>query len=344
MSEGVGVNRQIVLVERPIGPLTDDHFRLREVPIPEPAEGEILTRTLYLSIDPANRVWIGGDSYRPAVALGGPMDGYSLSRVETSKHPDFVPGDVVHDENGWQDYRVNAPGRLIKVQPREPLERHLSVLGLTGLTAYFGLLDIGRPRSGECVLVSSAAGAVGSITGQIAKLKGCRVVGVAGGAEKCDWIVDELGFDAAIDYKAETDIGQALADACPDGIDVYFDNVGGDTLQAALFLMNRGGRVVCCGSISHYDAAQVPAGPVGIPALLVARRLRLEGFLVTDYRERWESATTELERWLDSGEIQSREDVIDGLERAPQALADLLVGANFGKRIVRVATESPMLR
>ncbi len=265
------------------------------------------------------------------------MDGLTLSRVELSNHPDFAVGELVRNENGWQDYRVCVPEELRPLDVREPHPRYLGVLGMTGVTAYFGMTDIGAPREGESIVVSSAAGAVGSVAGQIARIAGARVVGIAGGPEKCRWLTEELGFDAAIDHKSVAEIGGALEEACPDGIDVYFDNVGGKTLEAALFLCNTHARIVCCGSISNYEESRLPPGPVGVPPLLVARRLRMQGFLVMDYGDRWSEAEGRLADWLESGQLVAREDVVDGLERAPSALIDVLHGAHFGKRVVRVA-------
>jgi NADPH-dependent curcumin reductase CurA len=212
----------------------------------------------------------------------------------------------------------------------------MGALGITGLTAYYGLLDIGQPKAGETVLVSAAAGAVGSIAGQIARIKGCRVVGTAGGAEKCDWLIRELGFDAAIDYKS-ADLRRSLRTACPQGIDVYFDNVGGEVLQTALFLMNERGRIVCCGNLSQYNAEKPAPGPIGVPGLLVVKRLRMEGFIVMDHFATRPRAEVELAGWIDSGQIKVAEDVVDGLEQAPRALAELFAGRNRGKLLVRVS-------
>jgi NADPH-dependent curcumin reductase CurA len=334
-----GVNRQIIVAELPNGPLEERHFASREVPVPQPGEGEVLTRTLYLSIDPANRAWMQGPTYREAVQEGDVMHGGGLGEVVQSKAAGFAPGDLVECMSGWQEYAVHKAGDIGKVHPRGPLTHHLSVLGLTGLTAYFGLLDLGKPKTGETVVVSAAAGAVGNVVGQIARIKGCRVVGLAGSPAKCAWITNDLGFDAAINYKKEP-VFQALKDHCPKGIDVYFDNVGGEILQAALFQMNLFGRIPCCGAVSMYDTATPPPGPYGIPGLLVVKRLTMQGFIVTDFYSRRRPAIDEMAGWIAAGRLKVREDIIDGLENAPRALIGLLHGDNIGKRMVRVGDGS----
>jgi NADPH-dependent curcumin reductase CurA len=333
------VNRQLVLVNRPKGPLAETDFQYREGEIPEPGPGEALTRTLYISIDPANRAWMSPvRTYVDPVELGGVMDGFTLAEVVRSNVPGLAAGDLVESMNGWQDYRV-LPGRLLhKVPRRRPLSLILSGLGVTAKTAYFGLLEVGRPLAGETVVVSAAAGATGSVVGQIAKIHGCRVVGLAGSEDKCRWITQDLGFDEAIDYKAEN-VGRALAAACPRGIDVYFDNVGGDILEACLFRMNDRGRVVCCGAVSQYDTGAPAAGPRGVPGLLVVKRLRMEGFIVMDHYARRAEAEDALARWIAEGRLKVQEDVIEDLENAPRALIGLLHGDNTGKRMVRVVPE-----
>lgn len=333
------VNRQLVLVNRPKGPLAETDFQYREGEIPEPGPGEALTRTLYISIDPANRAWMSPvRTYVDPVELGGVMDGFTLAEVVRSNAPGLAAGDLVESMNGWQDYRV-LPGRLLHtVARRRPLSLILSGLGVTAKTAYFGLLEVGRPLAGETVVVSAAAGATGSVVGQIAKIHGCRVVGLAGSEDKCRWITQDLGFDEAIDYKAEN-VGRALAAACPRGIDVYFDNVGGDILEACLFRMNDRGRVVCCGAVSQYDTGAPAAGPRGVPGLLVVKRLRMEGFIVMDHYARRAEAEDALSRWIAEGRLKVQEDVIEGLENAPRALIGLLHGENTGKRMVRVVPE-----
>lgn len=331
-------NRRWILRRRPTGPLTEDVFELTHAAIPEPSPGQVLVRTLCLSLDPANRVWIMGPSYREAVEVGAVMDGFAVGQIARSEDPGLAVGDLVTGELGWQDYALVAAGRVRKLDPlpRTPLSYYLGVLGVTGLTAYVGLLDIGRPRPGETVLVSGAAGATGSVAGQIARIRDCRVVGIAGGPEKCRWLTDELGLDAAIDYRNE-DVRKALATHCPQGVDVYFDNVGGKILEAALFAMRRHGRIVCCGAVSGYDRGTPMPSPLGIPGLLIGNRLEMKGFIVFDHADRFDEARRDLAGWVAEGRVQVREDRIDGLERAPEGLMGLLAGHNIGKRWVHVA-------
>ena len=329
-------NRQILLVETPKDKLGPQHFRLSQTALPTPKEGEVLLRVRYISLDAANRAWMQGATYREAVGAGSVMAGGAIAEVVESKSPGFTAGDLVFADTGWQDY-VALPGkRLIKVPKIEPMTHLLSVFGIAGLTAYFGLLRIADPKAGETVVVSAAAGSVGSLVGQIAKVKGCRVIGIAGGQQKCEWLVRELGFDAAVDYKAGP-IFKTLKEAAPKGIDVYFDNVGGDILEACLFQMNNGGRVSCCGAVSAYDGAAPPAGPRGVPGLIVVKRLTLKGFIVTDYFAERDQALGDLQAWVAAGKLKVEEDVIDGLENTPRALIGLLAGENRGKRMVKVA-------
>jgi NADPH-dependent curcumin reductase CurA len=333
------VNRQIFVVELPRGPLEERHFELREAALPQPAKGEVLTRTLYLSLDAANRAWMQGATYTAPVQAGTVMRGATLSEVVSSDDPAFSPGDIVESASGWQEYAVHRPGELRRVEPRGPLTHHLSVYGGTGLTAYFGLLEVGQPSSGETVLVSAAAGAVGNVAGQIAKILGCRVVGVAGSDAKCEWLTGELGFDEAINYKAEP-VYPSVKRACPEGIDVYFDNTGGEILEAALFRMKPRGRIVCCGVVSQYDTASPSPGPRGLPGLLVTKRVRMEGFIYADYDARRSAALDALAGWVSAGRLVAREDVVQGLESAPRGLIGLLHGENVGKRMVRVGPEA----
>ncbi len=332
-------NRQILVRALPEDQLEEGHFETYEAECPSPGEGEVLTRTLLLSLDPANRAWMQGATYRAPVRAGEVMAGFTLAEVVESRDARFAPGQIVECDNGWQDYACHPGRALTPIEPRTELTHHMSVLGITGLTAYFGLLEVGRPTPGETVLVSAAAGATGSVAGQIARIGGCRVVGLAGTEEKCAWLTDELGFDAAINYKTERLPG-ALKKHCPEGIDVFFDNTGGDILEAALFRMNQGGRVVCCGVVSQYDTGSPSPGPRGVPGLLVTKRLRMEGFIVMDYFDRRDVATRRLAAWLESGALIAREDILDGLERAPAGLVGLLHGENLGKRMVRVAEAS----
>jgi NADPH-dependent curcumin reductase CurA len=333
------INRQIVVAELPSGSLEERHFEHREAPIPKPGKGEVLTRTIHLSIDPANRAWMQGATYREAVKQGDVMHGGAVGQVVESNTPHLAPGDFVECMNGWQEYAVLPAAEVLRIEPRGSLSHHLSVYGVTGLTAYFGLLDVGEAKQGETVVVSAAAGAVGNVVGQIAKIKGCRVVGLAGTDAKRAWLTEDLGFDAAINYKTE-DIFPTLKKHCPGGIDVYFDNVGGEILQTALFQMNLFGRIPCCGAVSQYDSAMPPAGPVGIPGLLVVKRLKMQGFIVIDFYGRRQQAIDEMAGWVADGRLKVREDFVDGLENAPNALIGLLHGDNTGKRIVRVGDEA----
>jgi len=329
-------NRRIILAELPQGKLAMHHFALDESERPAPAEGEVLVRTLYVSLDAANRAWMQGATYRSALKAGDVMAGGALAEVVESKAANLSPGDLVFADTGWQTWAALPARHLTGLPKLEPLTHLLSVFGVAGLTAYFGLLECGRPKPGETVVVSAAAGSVGSIVGQIAKIKGCRVVGVAGGAAKCALLERELGFDAAVDYKAG-DTRRALRAACPGGIDVYFDNVGGDVLEACLFNMNTHGRIACCGAVSQYDGAAPAHGPRGVPGLIVTKRLVLTGFIVSDFYDQREAALAELKAWVESGELKVREDVIEGLENLPTALIGLLAGENVGKRMVKVA-------
>jgi NADPH-dependent curcumin reductase CurA len=319
--------------------LTEDSFELVAAPVPQPAEGEVLCRTRYLSIDAANRAWMQGATYRSALEAGQVMAGGVLAEVVSSRASDFGPGDIVEAGYGWQELAAVPARHLVKITPRGPLVHHLSVFGITGLTAYYGLVEVGRPPRGGTLVVSAAAGAVGNVVGQLGKALDLTVVGVAGAKEKCEWLVDELGFDAAVSYR-DPDFFRALKAACPGGIDLYFDNTGGDVLGAALFQMRPRGTIVCCGVVSQYDTAHPEPGPRGVPGLLVTKRLRMEGFIVSDlweeHPERRDQAIDQLEEWVESGWLRPVEDVVEGLERAPWALVDLLAGGNVGKRVVHV--------
>lgn len=331
-----GTNRQILLVETPKGKLAPEHFRLAEGGIPTARDGEILVKVKLISLDAANRAWMQGATYRSAVEAGTVMAGGSISEVLESKAPGFKPGDLVFADTGWQDYAA-VPGKAAqKLPPMEPMSHLLSVYGVAGLTAYHGLLDVGKPKAGDTVVVSAAAGSVGSIVGQIAKLKGATVIGIAGGDEKCALLTRELGFDHAINYKKEA-VGKALRAAAPKGIDVYFDNVGGDILEACLFGINNYGRIACCGAVSQYDGAAPAHGPRGIPGLIVVKRLTMQGFILTDFNDRRDQALADLQGWVAAGKIKVREDILTGLENTPKALIGLLAGDNIGKRMVRVS-------
>ncbi len=328
-----GVNRQILLVGKPVGKLGAEHFRLVEAAAPEPKDGEALVRVRLISLDAANRAWMHGATYRPELETNAVMAGGGIAEVVEWKAPGLAVCDLVFGDTGWQDYAA-APGKLLSKLPRvEPLTHLLSVYGGAGLTAYFGLLDVGRPQTGDTVVVSAAAGSVGSIVGQIAKIKGCHVVGIAGGAEKCRWLIEHLGFDAAVDYKNGV-LFKALRAAAPNGIDVYFDNVGGAVLEACLPLMNAHGRVACSGAISQYDGAPAAAGPRGVPGLIVVKRLIMQGFMVMDYFGQRDRAIADLSAWVEAAKLKVVEDVIDGLENTPAALIGLLAGENRGKRMV----------
>jgi len=329
------INRQVLLMEKPAGKLGLEHFKLTEGRMPEPKDGEALLRIRYISLDAANRAWMHGATYRAAVETGNVMAGGGIAEVVSSKSDALKPGDIVFGDTGWQNYAAVPAKHLTKMPRMEPLTHLLSIYGIAGLTAYFGLLHVGKPKEGETVVVSAAAGSVGSIVGQIAKLKGCRVIGIAGGADKCQWLTSELGFDAAVDYK-DGAVFKALKAAAPNGIDVYFDNVGGDILEACLPQMNLNGRIACCGAISQYDGAPSATGPRGVPGLIVVKRLTMQGFIVMDYMNQRDLALSELQGWVSSGKIKVLEDVIDGIENTPQALIGLLAGENRGKRMVKV--------
>jgi len=334
-------NRQWLLARRPRGMVSPEDFRWAEAPVPEPADGEVLVRNLLLSCDPTQRGWMASDTYLPKVRLGDVMRSFAAGEVAASRHPAFREGDLVQGLFGWQDWALARPGTPSAPSPLPagvPLETAMSALGLTGITAYFGLLEVGRPKAGETVVVSGAAGATGSAAGQIARILGCRVVGIAGGPEKCRWLTGELGFDAAIDYRSEK-VAKRLRETCPDGIHVYFDNVGGEILDAALANLARGGRVVLCGAIARYNDLTAEAGPRNYLSLLVNRG-RMEGFIVLDYMPRAAEAVAALGGWLREGRLKDRVDVVEGLENAPAALARLFTGENRGKQLVRVARPS----
>jgi NADPH-dependent curcumin reductase CurA len=332
-------HRRIVLAARPRGRPVARDFRLETAPLPAPAAGQVLLRTLWLSLDPYMRNLMDepGPGYAPPIALGAPMPGGTVSRVVASRHPRFDVGDVVLANGGWQDLALSDGSDLLPVgDPAQP-SLALGALGMPGFTAWLGLLHIGQPSPGETVVVAAATGAVGAIVGQIAKLRGARVVGIAGGADKCRWAVEGLGLDDCLDRHA-ADFGRRLAQACPRGIDVYFENVGGDVLDAVLPLLNRGARVPVCGFVSHYNGAGDEGSRARLLATVLARRVRLEGFIILDhYATRFEAFRREMAGWIADGRIRVREDRVDGLENAPAALIGLLEGRNFGKVVVKVA-------
>lgn len=330
-------NRVITVAELPSGELRPDHFALTETDLPTAGEGEVLLRTILMSIDAANRSWMKGATYRDAVKAGDAMPTYAVCEVMVSNSPRLKKGDIVAAEAVWADYTVCPARKAQKLPDIRPLSNLMSVYGIAGKTAFHGLIGVGRPVAGETVLVSAAAGSVGGYVGQIAKALGCRVVGIAGGAEKCEWVVNTLGFDACVDYR-DPGMFKALRAACPDGVDVYFDNVGGQVLETALFLMNERGRIACCGAISQYDTDNA-TGPRNLPGLVVVKRLRMEGFIVMDFADQDATALRALQSWVASGQIKVFEDIVDGLENAPGALIGLLSGDNKGKRMVRVGPD-----
>ncbi len=339
----MNTNRQWLLAKRPHGMVGEENFEYVENPIPEPGDGEVLVRNLYLSFDPTQRGWMEDrPSYLPPVQIGEPMRAGSIGQVAASNNPDFAVGDIVQTTGGWQDFLVVAPGQgvmgLSKVPDGVPADMMLSVLGVTGLTAYFGLLDLGEPKAGETVLVSGAAGATGSVAGQIAKIKGCRVVGIAGGPEKCAWLKEEVGFDDVIDYKNE-DVDARIGETCPNKVDIFFDNVGGDILEAALNHINMNARVVLCGGISGYNATAPIPGPTNLMNLVIMRA-RMEGFIVIDYMHRAGEAVQELLGWIQAGDLKYQVDVQEGFENIPNTLTRLFTGQNLGKQLLKIADPS----
>lgn len=343
-SHHTALNRRILLAARPHGRPVPADFRLDTQPMPVPGEGQVLLRTLYLSIDPYMRNLMDevGPGYAPPIAIGAPLVGGTVSRVVRSRHPGFQAGELVLAQAGWQEHTLSDGSDL---QPLGDMARPslaLGGLGMPGFTAHVGLLDIGQPRPGETVVVAAATGAVGSVVGQIARLVGARVVGIAGGADKCRHAVEELGFDACLD-RHDPRLAQHLAEACPQGIDVYFENVGGEVLDAVLPLLNVNARVPVCGFIAHYNDTLAAAGTDRLPRLLATvlqKRVRLQGFIILDhYGERFERFQREMGEWVAAGRIKLREEVVDGLEQAPAALIGLLDGRNFGKLVVKVAPD-----
>jgi NADPH-dependent curcumin reductase CurA len=329
-------NRQLLLKSRPKGPPSLDNFELVERPVPVPGEGQALLRTLYLSLDPYMRGRMNdAKSYAKPAELGEPMVGGTVSEVVASKNPKFAVGDIVLSYAGWQDYALSDGTGLRKLDPKAaPLSTGLGILGMPGMTAYVGLLEIGQPKPGETVVVAAASGAVGSAVGQIAKIKGARAVGVAGGAKTCRFVVNELGFDACIDHRAP-DLAAQLAAACPKGVDVYFENVGGAVQQAVWPLLNDFARVPVCGVIAQYNATAPSPGPD--IATILRKRLLVRGFIVRDFAAKQGDFLRDMAAWIREGKVKYREDIVDGLEKAPQAFLGLLEGKNFGKLVVKVA-------
>ena len=336
------VNRRITLASRPVGPPDEGNFHMIQSEVPVPANSQMLLRTLFLSLDPYMRGRMSdAPSYAQHVALGEVMVGGTVSQVVTSKIESYKTGDIVLSANGWQDYALSDGTGIVKIDPQkiQPLSYALGVLGMPGHTAYTGLLKIGQPRAGETVVVAAASGAVGSVVGQIAKIKGCRAVGIAGSEEKCAYVTQILGFDACINYKTE-DFKNRLAEACPQGVDIYFESVGGKVQQRVWPLLNVGARIPVCGIIALYNATELPPGPDHAPAFfrdILVKRLMVKGFIIFDHAAEFPAMSAELRQWLSEERIRYREDVVRGLENAPQAFIGLLEGRNFGKLIVKVS-------
>jgi NADPH-dependent curcumin reductase CurA len=331
------VNRQILLKSRPEGAPSLDNFELAEAPIPEPGEGEVLMRILYLSLDPYMRGRMSAArSYAAPAALGRPMVGGTVGEIVRSRHSQYAVGDIVLGYGGWQQYALSNGAGLRTLDPKAaPVSTALGVLGMPGMTAYVGLLEIGQPKPGETVVVAAASGAVGSVVGQIARIKGCRAVGIAGGAEKCRFVADELGFDVCVDHRAP-DFANKLEAACPKGIDVYFESVGGRVQQTVWPLLNDFARIPVCGLIAQYNATTVTPGPDLVSVL--RKRLLLRGFIVSDFAAKQADFLRDAGEWVRTGRLKYREDIVDGLEQAPAAFLGLLQGRNFGKMLVRIAT------
>jgi NADPH-dependent curcumin reductase CurA len=344
MPQNAHINRKLVLQSRPVGKPTLHNFSLTTAPLPTPADGQVLLRTVFLSLDPYMRGRMNdGPSYAVPVALGEVMVGGTVSRVVTSKNPAFKEGDRVLSYSGWQDYALSDGSALMRISDDiQPPSLALGVLGMPGFTAYWGLLKIGEPKPGETVVVAAASGPVGAVVGQIAKLKGCRVVGIAGGEDKCRYVVDTLGFDACVD-RHDPAFASRLVALCPQGIDVYFESVGGAVFDAVLPLLNDFARVPVCGLIAHYNDHELPPGPdrlSQLTSLLLSKRIRMQGFIISDhYAEGLSAFQREMGEWLAQGLVKLREDVVEGLEEAPQAFIGMLAGANFGKLVVRVAQD-----
>lgn len=336
------LNQRIVLVSRPKGAPTPENFRLERVALPDLEDGQVLLRTLYLSLDPYMRGRMSdAPSYAAPVEIDEVMTGGAVSRVEASRHPKFQVGDLVVGSTGWQTHSISDGRGLMPLPAGIPSpSMAVGVLGMPGMTAYMGLMHIGQPQAGETLVVAAASGAVGSVVGQVAKLKGLKVVGVAGGADKCRYVVEELGFDACVDHKSDT-FAEDLAQACDNGIDVYFENVGGKVFDAVLPLLNAKARVPVCGLIAHYNATELPEGPDRfslLPRTLLTKRIRMQGFIVfDDFGDRHAEFFSAMVPWVRDGKIKFREDVVEGLEQAPEAFIGLLEGRNFGKLVVKVS-------
>ena len=332
--------RRVVLASRPAGEPTEANFRLEEAQLSEPQHGEVLVRLLYLSADPYMRGRMrDGASYAAPIKIGEVFGGGSVGEVVASKHPYLKVGDIVEDRMGWQEYAISGSPTLRRIDPAiAPISTANGVLGMPGMTAYFGLFDIGQPKAGETVVVSAASGAVGQVVGQLAKMAGCRVVGIAGGAKKCAFVRDELGFDACVDYKADGDLGAALKAACPKGIDVYFENVGGVVSDAVMLQLNTWSRVALCGAISQYNAEKPEMAP-RLPGLFVGKRVTMRGFIVSDFAQKYDPARALMGEMVRNGKLKFREDIVPGIENAPREFIGLLRGDNFGKLQIKVGEE-----
>lgn len=329
-------NRQLIIALLPEGPLSQDSFRMVEAPMPRITDGQLLVRTRMISIDAANRAWMQGMTYRSALSTGTLMAGLAIAEIVESRAPGFAVGDLVFGDSGWQDYAALDATAAQRQPPGVDPAQLLSLYGTSALTAYFGLTEVGALQRGDTLVVSAAGGSVGTAVGQIGRILGARVIGIAGGADKCRWLVDDLGFDAAINYKAG-DVRSDLKRIAPEGIDVYFDNVGGDILDTCLFAMSTGGRIICCGAVSSYDRTKPAHGPRGVPGLLITKQLTMRGFIVDDFAHLRDHAIDKLREWHASGALRAIDDIVEGLESAPAALVDQLAGGNRGKRMVRVA-------
>ena len=337
------INRQWRLASRPVGDIKVSDFEYRQEPIPTPKAGEILIRNIYLSLDPTHRIWMSDrPQYMPPVEIGEVMRGLVLGIVEESKNPNFQRGDLVSGLLGWQDYALITTGNLPYItkipQPLTvPLTAFMAVLSFIGCTAYFGLLDIGKPQAGETLVVSAASGAVGSLVGQIGKIKGCHVVGITSSDEKCRYLLEELGFDAAINYKT-ADLSAALAASCPHGIDIYFENVGGEILDAVLTQVNLNARIPLCGLISTYNTEEPLPGPYNFSQILM-KRVLIKGFIVTDYVSQWDLAFREMGQWIQQGKLKYQQEIVQGLENAPTAILKLFNSEKMGKLIVQISEQ-----
>jgi NADPH-dependent curcumin reductase CurA len=344
MAQTAATNRRFVLASRPKGAPTLANFRLEHTSVPEPGDGQVLLRTVYLSLDPYMRGRMSdAPSYADPVVVDQLMVGGTVCRVAQSKHPEFKPGDWVLAYAGWQDYALSDGKGLQKLDAAKmPPSWALGILGMPGFTAYMGLMDIGQPKPGETVVVAAASGAVGSVVGQVAKLQGCRVVGIAGGEKKCRYVTDTLGFNVCVDHHQDG-LDERLKEACPDGIDVYFESVGGKVFDAVLPLLNAKARIPLCGLVAAYNATELPPGPDRLPLLagtLLRKRIRMQGFIIfDDYGDRYAEFAQVMQPWVADGKLHYREDVVDGLENAPQAFIGMLEGRNFGKLVVRAGPD-----